>query len=173
MTITEQELIARAEIQEVLTYYAQAQDQDQWDLYERVFTPDALLEFPGTGLGNLSAAEFRAFIETKFNPTRLSGQHALANTTFAIDGGSARTITEVLSFTLQYTDREGVLTRMRGNSLYVDDWVFSNGEWRIRHRVTAQKNIETDEVTYTPELIASIRAGSSTRWVFPEPEAQR
>jgi ketosteroid isomerase-like protein len=173
MALTEKELIARSEITEVLTAYAQAQDQNEWGLFDKVFTEDAVLEFPGAGIGTLSPVQLKTFLKDVFNTTRISGQHALANTIFEIDGDRARTVSEVYYFTLQTTDKEGILRRIRGNAIYVDDLVHANGEWRIRHRVTAQKNVETDDIEYAPELIATIRDANRVRWIRQAEEIER
>lgn len=159
-----EEVLVRAEIREVLIAYAQAQDQNEWPLMARVFTADAVIDLPGTELGRMQAADFVSFLRDKFNPTRLSGQHALSNILFTIHGDQAKTLSEVSYFTLQFTDREGVLKRVRGNSLYADTLIRQNNVWRVQHRIIAQKNIEIDEVSYSPELIAAIRLASQTHW---------
>ncbi|MFF5179780.1 nuclear transport factor 2 family protein [Micromonospora sp. NPDC000316] len=166
MSVDVQELIDRAEITDVLVAYCQAQDQQEWHLLDAVFTDDAVMELPGSGLdGTLSPAAFRAFLVERFTPTRLSGQHSISNTLFRIHGDTARTISELASITLQTTDTEGVLSRTQANSLYVDDFVRTTAGWRIKHRVISQKNVEIDTVTYAPELIETIRRTSAFRWL--------
>lgn len=160
MTITAQELLDRASIQDVLHSYAQAQDQDRWDLYERVFTPDAVVELVGVALGELTAAQLGSFLKDTFNATRVSGQHLIANTLYEIDQDTARTVSEVLHHTLQTTDRHGVLRRSTGTSLYADDWARTVDGWRISHRTVTQKHLEEGEVTYSDELLATLKAGA-------------
>jgi hypothetical protein len=164
MGITIQDLLDRAAISDVLVSYSQAQDQEQWELFDRVFAEDAELEFLGLGLGTMSPKQFRDFLVNQFNPTRLTGQHALSNTLYELHGDTARTITEMTFLTLSVTADENVLRRSRGTSLYVDDWVRTAEGWRIRHRVTAQKDVQDEEVAYAPEVLSTLRATASASW---------
>lgn len=168
MSFNSEQLLARSEINDVLTAYCHAQDQNEWRLAENIFTSDAVVELPGTSLGQMAASEFLSFLRYKFTPHRLSGQHSLSNILFTIEGEQARTVSEVSYFTLEFTEQEGVLKRTRGNCIYVDDLVRVDGEWRIAHRVIAQKNIETNKVTYPSGLIAAIRIASEPRWLKPQ-----
>lgn len=160
MAIAEQELLDRASIQDVLHRYAQAQDQDRWDLYERIFTEDATIDLVGVALGELTAAELGAFLKDTFNATRISGQHLIGNTLYDIGHDAARTVSEVLHHTLQTTDVHGVLRRSTGTSLYADEWLRTADGWRINHRTVTQKHLEEDQVTYSSELLATIRTGA-------------
>lgn len=163
MTLTTTDLIDRAQIQDVLHAYAQAQDQDRWDLYDRVFTPDARVDFPGLPLGTLPAADLGRFLREDFGRTRVSGQHLIANTLFEIDGDAARTVSEVWHLTLQRTETDGVLRRSTGTTLYVDTWQRSDG-WRIAHRVAIQKHLDVADVAYDVDLLATIEQGAATDW---------
>ncbi|MCW5951264.1 MAG: nuclear transport factor 2 family protein [Propionibacteriaceae bacterium] len=160
MAITEQELLDRASIQDVLHRYAQAQDQNRWELYEGVFTVDATVDLVGVALGELTAAQLGAFLKDTFNATRVSGQHLIGNTLYDIGQDTARTVSEVLHHTLQTTDTHGVLRRSTGTSLYADDWLRTADGWRISHRTVTQKHLEEDEVTYSDELLTTIRTGA-------------
>jgi hypothetical protein len=157
-------LVDRAAIQDVLHAYAQAQDQNRWDLFERVFTADAEVELPGTALGTLPAAALGRFLRDDFNATRVSGQHLIGNTLIEVDGDAARSTSEVLHLTLQRTDRPGVLHRSRGTGLYADTWQRTADGWRIAHRVATQKHLEEDDVSYPADLLATIEAGAATDW---------
>lgn len=161
------ELIDRAEIQDVLHAYCQAQDQDRWDLYETVFTDDAVIEFPGLPLGSLSARALGRFLREDFNATRISGQHLIANTLAEIDGDTARTVSEVLHLTLQRTGDPAVVHRSTGTSLYADTWRRTPDGWRIQRRVTTQKHLEQDDIPYDPALLATIEAGAAADWFTP------
>ncbi|HEY0188115.1 MAG TPA: nuclear transport factor 2 family protein [Cellulomonas sp.] len=160
------DLVDRAQIRDVLHAYAQAQDQDRWDLFDRVFTPDAEIDLPGTALGTLAAADLGRFLREDFNATRVSGQHLIANTLVDLDGdaGTARSTSEVAHLTLQRTDRPGVLHRSRGTGLYTDTWQRTADGWRIAHRVATQKHLEEDDVTYPTDLLTTIEAGARTDW---------
>ena len=163
--ITEKELLARAEIGDLLVRYCQAQDQDEWALYEGIFTDDALIHFPGMPMESQSAADFGRFLQT-FNETRISGQHLLGNTLFHFDsdGGQAHVVSEVVYITLHPTDVPGTVRRVRGNALYSDLAVLTDEGWRIARRDIAQKNVEFDEAQYDPTLLSGIESAAKTRW---------
>lgn len=163
MTLSDQDLIDRAEITDALVGYCHAQDQNEWALYDAVFTPDATVAFPGMNMPDMTAAALRDFL-VGHNETRISGQHLVGNTLFDIAGDRARVISEVIYITLHPTATEGQVKRVRGNALYVDDFVRTAVGWRIRHRSIAQKNVEIDEGAYDPALLGAIRQGAATRW---------
>ena len=163
--ITDDELLARAEISDLLVRYGQAQDQDEWRLYEGIFTQDATIHFPGMPMENRSADEFGRFLQ-EFNKTRISGQHLIGNTLyrFDADGESAHVVSEVIYITLHPTDTPGRVRRIRGNALYSDHAVRTADGWRIARRDIAQKNVEIDESDYDPSLLAAIEHAAATRW---------
>ncbi|MFT4248827.1 MAG: nuclear transport factor 2 family protein [Pseudomonas sp.] len=161
--LSEREVVARAEILETLVAYCQAQDQQHWDLYDAVFAPEATIALHGMPLPPMCADAFKAFL-VDFNRTRISGQHLLGNVLYRIAGDTARTLSEVIYLTLHPTDEPGVVKRIRGNALYVDDLVRGEDGWRIRKRVIAQKNVETDQAHYDDALLAGIRAAAARDW---------
>ena len=160
--LTVQELSDRAEIHDVLSAYAHAQDQNAWHLYDRVFTATATIDLPGTGIGSLTAEQLKAFLRDDFDATRLSGQHLIGNVLVEIAGDRARSAAEVLHVTLQHTEAEGRLLVTKGTSLYLDDWERAADGWRIAHRTAVQKHTETSEKDYPLEQIAAIAAGQQT-----------
>ena len=169
MTLSDTDLIDRAEITDALVAYCHAQDQNEWALYEAVFTPDATVAFAGMNMPDMTAAALRDFL-VKHNETRISGQHLVGNTLFELDGDRARVVSEVIYITLHPTAAAADLVkRVRGNALYVDAFVRSANGWRIRHRSIAQKNVEIDEGNYDPALLAAIRQGAETRWFQTQP----
>jgi hypothetical protein len=163
MTISEQELFDRAEITDVLTAYCQAQDQEEWHLLDKVFVPDAVIEIAGMGYPAQSPAQMRELLQD-FSKDRISGQHMIGNIIFDIDADRAKTVCEVIYITLHPADDPKRVKRIRGNALYSDELVRLESEWRIRKRVIAQKNVETDETEYDPSLLKAIRTTAKTRW---------
>ncbi|HZU65228.1 MAG TPA: nuclear transport factor 2 family protein [Novosphingobium sp.] len=163
MSLTEQELLDRAEITDALVAYCQAQDQNAWPLYARAFTADATIAFPGMGMEPMAASVFRDFL-IRFNETRLSGQHLIGNSWFEISGDEACVVSEAIYITLHPTDTPGRIRRVRGNALYTDRCRRTAEGWRIAERVIAQKNVEVDEGDYDPALLEAIRAAAATDW---------
>jgi len=168
--ITDQELIDRAEIGDLLVRYCQAQDQDEWSLYEGLFTADATIHFPGMPMESRSAAEFGRFLQA-FNKTRVSGQHLVGNTLYRFTGNHADVLSEALYITLHPTETPGTLRRVRGNALYSDHLVRTPEGWRIARRDIAQKNVEIDDAAYDPALVVGFKTTSATRW-FDAPGRQ-
>ena len=114
MALTIEDLLTREEIRDTLNDYSQGLDQRNWELFDRVWTPDATVEAPDEGIDTLPASELKARLISRNDPDRLSGQHLLNNTHFQIDGDHARTITEVTWVTLQTTDDGISLTNDNG-----------------------------------------------------------
>lgn len=170
MGLSEQELIDRAEIADALTAYCQAQDQEEWHLFEEAFTPDAEIEIAGMGYPKLSASQMKQFLRD-FNKDRISGQHLIGNIMFDINGDRARTICEVIYITLHPTADPVRVKRVRGNALYSDELVRMSAGWRIKKRVIAQKNVEVDEGEYALAVLQSIRAAAKVRWFDKQDDA--
>ena len=165
MALTIEDLLTREEIRDTLNAYSQGLDQRNWELFDRVWTPDATFEAPDEGIDTLPASELKARLISRNDPDRLSGQHLLNNTHFQIDGDRARTITEVTWVTLQTTDKPNILFEVRAGGLYVDDLVRTAEGWRISHRTLVTKSKTTQGVLYPPERIESIREHSlNTDW---------
>ncbi len=151
-------LLDRAQIQDTLSAYAQSQDQNAWDLYDRVFTDDAVIELPGTGIDPLGAADLKAFLRDGFNSTHVAGQHLIGNVLIDVHGDTARSVAELLSVTLQTTEQPGRLSRIQASGLYIDTWTRTGDGWRIAHRVSTQKHLQRDEVDYAQELLDTVSA---------------
>ena len=166
IALTIEDLITREEIRDALIAYSQGLDQRNWDLYEQAFTADATFEAPDEGIGKMSTEELKRLLQSGNDATRLSGQHALYNTHFTIDGDTARTITEVEWVTLQTTDRPGLIFEVRAGGMYVDDLVRAEDGWRIRARKLVTKNKETRGVNYTQERIDNIRTHALQTYYF-------
>lgn len=162
--ITAEELLDRAEIQDRLHRYCQAQDQNAWQLYQGVFRPGAEVEFVGLPFGTLTAEQLETFLRD-FNATRLSGQHLIANTLIEVDGDTARSVCEVLHSTLQRTEEPGRLKLSEGGSLYADSWQRTAEGWQITHRVVTQKHLNEDVVDYDEQFVAVIEAGAAGDWL--------
>ncbi|GAA3613741.1 hypothetical protein GCM10022223_32410 [Kineosporia mesophila] len=163
MSISIDELLDRAGIEDALHRYAQAQDQNAWNLLDHVFTDEAQVDLVGLPAGTLPAQAFGQFLRD-FNSTRLSGQHLIANTLIEVTSPTARSVSEVLHFTLQRTDDPTTLKLSEGSSLYADTWLKTDAGWRISHRVVTQKHLDERVVEYDADFIAVIEAGTATDW---------
>lgn len=164
MALTEQELLDRAEIFDALIAYSQGLDQRNWDLFDRAFTPDAALRFPGSGHHPLTPAEFKELLRSQNDSTRLSGQHNLYNPHYRIEGDTAHVVTEFTWLTLQQSHEPGLLYEVSGGGLYVDDLARTADGWRITARNVGQKSHLTRHVPYPADRIEAIRKTLHGHW---------
>lgn len=77
--LTLQEISDRIEIQELLVRYSHAVDTQDWDLYRKVFTPDAFIDYTAMGGTKGNLEETVAFLQSAM-PMFKSFQHMIANT---------------------------------------------------------------------------------------------
>ena len=84
-----QEISDRLEIQELLVRYSHSVDTRDWDAFEKVFTPDATIDYTEFGGPRGDVASTRAFLETTM-PRFASFQHLITNVVVEIDGDEAR-----------------------------------------------------------------------------------
>jgi len=167
MPYTLAELSDRAEIQDVLHRYSQAQDNSRWDYFPTVFAPDAVIELPGLGVGPFSPDDYLAFLQG-FGGDRLSGQHRILNTLIGLDGDTAHAVSEVSYFTLHATTTPGVAKKSSGASLYADTFARTPEAWRIARRVIAHKFLSEEEFPYPDGYVAVAQAGVDATW-FAQP----
>ena len=84
-----QEISDRLEIEELLVRYSHAVDTQDWDAFEEVFTPDAVIDYTEMGGPRGGVGATRAFLESAM-PRFVSYQHLVSNTVIDVDGDRAR-----------------------------------------------------------------------------------
>lgn len=85
-----QALTDRAEITDLLTRYATAVDERDWEMYRTVFTPDAMIDYTSAGgiVGSLDeVVSFLAEVMPMFEAT----QHLICNVSITLQGDEATT----------------------------------------------------------------------------------
>lgn len=126
-----QELSDRVEIQDLIARYAHAIDDRDWDALDRVFLPDAVIDYRDAGgpVGNL--AETKAFL-AKAMPNFPAYQHMSSTTRLDLDGdrATARTIL----FNPMVMEHEGAKRVFFIGLWYCDDLVRTDAGWRIAKR---------------------------------------
>lgn len=126
-----QEISDRIEIQDLMTRYSFAIDEQDFDALDRVFTPDAVIDYHelGGSVGNL--AETKAFL-AKALPRFPRYQHANIATKLAITGDEATASTILFNPMVANVDgREQVFFI----GLWYDDKLRRMADgWRITHR---------------------------------------
>jgi len=127
-----QEMSDRLEIQDLLARYSFAIDERDWDALDRVFTPDARIDYSETGGAKGSFAEIKAWL-----PGALERfpkfQHLVATTRldFAGDTANSRTI---LFNPMVHRDDSGAEQVFFIGLWYRDRLVRTDGGWRITDR---------------------------------------
>ena len=133
MPLSLQQISDRIEIHDLLVRYSHAIDTRDFDALDRVFTPDAFIDYSSMGGAKGSLPEIKEFLRKAM--AQFSGfQHMIANSMIELRGDSAtgRTICH----------NPMVMTRPDGQThvfycglWYVDELVRTPEGWRIRKRV--------------------------------------
>lgn len=126
-----QEISDRLEIQDLITRYVYAIDERDYDALDRVFTPDAVIDYTELGGAKGTREETKRYLADAM-PAFPAFQHLSANTKLEIDGDSARAKT--ILFNPMMMNHEGQQRMFFVGLWYVDELVRTADGWRIRHR---------------------------------------
>jgi hypothetical protein len=133
------------EIEAALRYYAYGLDERKWDAWDRVFTPDAVIDFTPMGGKRETPGEMSARLSAP-DPNRLFAQHPLINTVIDVDGDEARAYSDYQMELGRKSDTEGEIVRVSGGGSYVDLLRRTEAGWRIYLRTVSMKWRETRRV---------------------------
>ncbi len=133
---TIEEIRDRAAIEELLIRYAAAIDEEDWELLDRVFVPDAEIDYTSSGGTSGRYPEVRAWLE-KVLPHFQVKQHLLANTTLHLDGDTARSRTYFFN-PMGAPGPDGDVQLFFVGGYYNDELVRTPEGWRIARRVEEQ-----------------------------------
>jgi 3-phenylpropionate/cinnamic acid dioxygenase small subunit len=86
--ISHQEVADRLAIDDLLTRYALAVDNGDWELYRTVFTPDAFIDYTSAGGIKGSVDEIATWLEKALAPFPVR-QHLIGNKQVSIHGDTA------------------------------------------------------------------------------------
>jgi hypothetical protein len=133
MTLGIQEISDRLEIQDLLARYCDAVDRHDWDAFERIFTPDAFIDYSAMGGSSGDLATTKAFLAETAAPLFPSWQHMVGQTVLDIDGdrARARTLCHNPMILRDGDDPHLILCGL----WYRDELVRTEDGWRIRSRV--------------------------------------
>jgi hypothetical protein len=121
-----------AEIIGVLNLYAFLLDAQEWDLFDRVFTEDAVSEFGPAGMVWPDLASLKEhFVE--FHQSLSNHQHTMMGHVVHLDGDRAYAFTYG-NWLLRRDDVEGEPIWL-GTGWYDDELVRTEAGWRIAHRI--------------------------------------
>lgn len=126
-----QELSDRVEIQDLIARYAHAIDDQDWDGLDRVFTPDAVIDYTDLGGAKGNLDETKRYLAEAM-PNFSAFQHLSTTTRLDLDGdrATARTIL----FNPMVMTHEGEQRVFFIGLWYCDDLVRTAEGWRIAHR---------------------------------------
>jgi 3-phenylpropionate/cinnamic acid dioxygenase small subunit len=135
-------LADRLEIDDLLTRYATAVDNKDWDLFRTCFTPDAFIDYTAAGgiKGRLpEVADWLAQVLPLFPMT----QHVVTNRAVTVDGDRA-TSRSCFFNPMGMPEGEGGMNLFIDGGYYNDKLVRTADGWRIEERV--------EETAYTTRL---------------------
>jgi hypothetical protein len=170
-----QYLLDRLEIQDVLALYARGQDDHQGydggilDDWNRVFTPDATVDYTEAGppFGIFSHVELAAVMRgVAHDPGLMNGsfhkwQHMQGLPTVEIAGDSAKVRTDLLATHVGRTHAD-TPWHLFDAAIFHDDFVRTPLGWRIAYRRL--------QVTYV-EVVETIAPGKTLQTLMGEPQA--
>ena len=140
MPLSLQEISDRIEIQDLLVRYTRAIDEKDWALLDRVFTPDAELDYTSAGGIKGSYPEVRKWLETALSvfPTTV---HYVTNSEIHLEGDTAKGRTAVFN-PMVFRNPDGSPHQFNVGAYYVDELVRTDEGWRIRRRTEEQAFME-------------------------------
>lgn len=127
-----QEMSDRLEIQDLFARYSFAIDERDWDALDRVFTPDARIDYSETGGASGSFAQIKAWLPLALDRFAMF-QHMVATTRLDIDGDEARSRT-ILFNPMVHRDATGHDQTFFIGLWYRDRLVRTDQGWRIAER---------------------------------------
>lgn len=145
---TIEHLADRAEIADALTRYAHGLDQRAWELWDGLFTQNAILDYRGANMAVFTPDEFRAKVAAN-DATRISGQHLHTNVLITIDGDDAVAASEYTMVTMTRADAQ-VAHRVRAGGTATFRLRRVGGRWQIATRTTTVKWLDRGDIPWPP-----------------------
>lgn len=128
-----QEMSDRLEIQDLLARYSFAIDDHDWDALDRVFTPDAHIDYTAAGGIKGRYPEVKEWLASVL-PLFAITQHLAATTTLDLAGDTAQARTILFNPMVSRDDRGDEHVLFVG-LWYRDELVRTTDGWRIARRV--------------------------------------
>ena len=122
----------KAKIIEVMNLYAFALDAHEWELFDHIFTEDAVMDMGLVGVTWTGRTEFKEGLKSSCAALD-SHQHAMTGHLVHVDGATAHAFCYG-NWTLVREAAEGGRAWM-GLGWYDDELVRVDGAWRFRRRV--------------------------------------
>jgi hypothetical protein len=129
--LSQQEISDRFEIQQLMVDYSTAIDQKQFDDLDRVFTPDAYIDYRVTGGIDGRFPEVKAWLK-EILPNFPAYYHMLGNFNVHVDGDNASSRTICFNPMVFNAEQKQILFV---GIWYVDEFVRTADGWRMNKRV--------------------------------------
>ncbi len=126
-----EEMSDRFEIQQLMVDYSTAIDQKRFDDLDRVFTPDAYIDYRVTGGTDGRFPEVKAWLKEVL-PNFPAYYHMLGNVDIRIDGDSASSRTICFNPMIFNVEEKQILFV---GIWYVDEFIRTAEGWRMSRRV--------------------------------------
>ena len=127
-----EELIARAQIDDLLDAYALAIDKRDWQLLESLFSEDADLDYTSSGGPHGARDEVLGWLQASLPAVTLT-QHILTNRRVTVHGDTAEARTELFNPLLFRSGEQTQLVLLGG--VYEDRLLRTEAGWQITERV--------------------------------------
>jgi len=146
-----QEISDRLEIQDLFARYSFAIDERDWDALDRIFTPDARIDYSETGGAKGSFAEIKAWLPGALERFPMF-QHMVATTKLDISGDEAHSRT-ILFNPMTHRAADGTDQVFFIGLWYRDRLVRTAEGWRIADRYEEMGwNHNVPQMAPVPEL---------------------
>jgi len=132
MVMSIEEISDRFEINDLLVRYCTAVDTGNFDLFDDIFTLDAIIDYTEMGGKSGNLEEIKQFLKETL-PRFQSHQHMIANSVVEIDGDNATTRT-ICQNPMVIEKTEGETHVFFCGLWYVDKLIRTPVGWRIKER---------------------------------------
>lgn len=120
-------------IQTAISTYAMGLDERRWELWDDVFTADAVIDFRPMG-GELETPAEMSGRLGRPDPSWLFAQHPVTNVVISLDGDQATAYSDYRVETGRRTGTPGEIARVSGGGTYEDTLLRTGAGWRISQR---------------------------------------
>lgn len=138
--LSTRELSDRLQISDLLTRYTVAIDEKDWALLDRVFTPDADIDYTTSGGIKGKYPEVRQWLEKALSIFPVT-MHFISNSTVELDGDTAKARTYVIN-PMVFKNPDGSDHIFTVGAYYNDELICSDEGWRISSRFEEQAYLE-------------------------------
>lgn len=146
--MTLQQLSDRREIDDLLIDYCHAIDSHDWDALDRVFTPDAFIDYTIVGGPKGHYPEIKQFLIRSLPPFAYT-QHIISTSQVRLDGDRATGRT-ICTNPMGAREADGSVRHMVYALWYVDEMVRTSEGWRLSYRREEMSHTEN-----VPRFMAS------------------